>query len=93
MWEKYAGLYAPMVTDNSLAYIELRDCAEILSPLDESIYASMFVNENVYLALSNLSGKPYVLKLSDKWRNRETNQVSDTFTVAHEKLLFLVKER
>ena len=53
-----------MVTENSLAYIELRDCAEILSPIENDVYASMFVNEDVYLVLSNLTGKPYELKLA-----------------------------
>lgn len=92
MWEKYAKLYGPMVTENSLAYIELRDCEEILSSLDENIYASMFVNENVYLAVSNFKGSPYELRLSGKWRNRETGEVSDTFVVENEAILFVVKE-
>ena len=92
MWKKYAKLYDPMVTENSLAYIELRDCGEILSPLDENIYASMFVNEKVYLVVSNFKGRPYELRLSGKWRNRETGEVSDTFTVENKTILFVEKE-
>ncbi len=92
MWEKYSKLYHPMVSENSVAFIELRDSEEILSKLDADIYASMFANEDVYLVLSNLSGKPYELKLQSKWRDRVSGIVSDTFTVENERILFLIKE-
>lgn len=92
MWEKYSKLYHPMVSENSVAFIELCDSEEILSKLDADIYASMFVNEDIYLVLSNLSGKAYELKLQSKWRDRVSGIVSDTFTVENERILFLIKE-
>lgn len=92
VWSKYLDLYRPMVKENSLAYIELRECDEIISSLPEKVYASMFVNEETYLMASNLTDAPYELKLSAKWRNRVTGEVSDSFIIDPEKLCFLVKE-
>ncbi len=91
IWEKYSKLYQPMVTDNSVAYIELRECTEILSSLSNpQIVASMFVNEKIYIVASNLSGKPYELVLKNKWENRETGEVSSKFTIKENDILFLV---
>jgi len=91
IWAKYSALYRPMVTENSIAYIELRSCDAILSPLPQEVYASMFVNEETYLVVSNLTDAPYELVLRDKWRDRVTGEIADTFTVGKEKLLFLCK--
>ena len=88
-WSKYLALYQPMVTENSVAYIELRDCADILSPIPDDVYASMFVNEERFLVLSNFTGKDYELKLASPWTNRQTGVVSDTFTVKNESIIFL----
>ena len=91
IWSKYYALYSPMVTEDSLAYIELRDCEEILSELPQGVYASMFVNEKTYLVISNLTDRPYELTLKSKWRDRVSEKVSDTFVIPKERLLFLVK--
>ena len=88
-WCKYLALYEPMVAENSVAYIELRECADILSPIPDAVYASMFVNESRYLVLSNFTGADYELKLSSAWENRETGAVSDTFVVKNDSIIFL----
>ncbi len=91
-WARYFKLYEPMVTENSLCYMELRNTEAIASPLNEKIYASMFVNESIYLVLSNLTDEPYTLKLNGKWLNRMTGEVSDSFVIQKETLAFFVKE-
>ncbi|MBE6637574.1 MAG: hypothetical protein E7618_07225 [Ruminococcaceae bacterium] len=92
VWTKYMKLYKPMVTENSIAYIELKECDAIRSPLPETTIASMFVNENTYLVVSNVANEPYALQLNGTWRDRETGEVGNTFIVAKERLRFLVKE-
>ena len=91
-WCRYLELYKPMVEENSVAYIELRDCADILSPLPENVYASMFVNEETYLVVSNLTEQPYELVLKDIWEDRQTGHAAKTFHVKPGKLLFLIKK-
>lgn len=89
---KYLALYQPMVAEDSVAYIELRDSAEILSPLPENVFASMFVNEGKYMVVSNLTEKDYTLELRDLWKNRETGTCAKRFTLKSTTILFLVKE-
>ena len=91
LWAKYMKLYKPMVTENSLAYIELRECDAIKSELPERVIASMFVNEQIYLVVSNLEEKAYTLELDGKWRNRITGEVDSCFTIDREALCFLEK--
>jgi len=91
-WAKYYALYAPMVSENSLAYIELRDCKAIKSAVPDRVYASMFVNEDMYLVVSNLSGEPYELVLDGMWKDRVSGRVSDRFMIDKEQLMFLVKQ-
>ncbi|MBE6629326.1 MAG: hypothetical protein E7624_00570 [Ruminococcaceae bacterium] len=91
VWSKYYALYRPMVEENSVAYIELRECDEILSTIPEKLYASMFVNEETYLVASNFTGAPYELKLADTWTNRETNERSNSFIIPDKFILFLKK--
>ena len=88
-WCKYLALYRPMVSENTLAFIELRECADILSPLPEKVYASMFVNESRYLVVSNFTGADYTLKLSTPWINRQSDESANAFTIPHGKILFL----
>ncbi len=91
LWKKYMALYKPMVSENSLAYIELTSSDAILSPFGNGITASMFVNDEVYMVVSNFGNGQYTLRLDGKWKNRVTNEISDTFTVDKNKIVFLVK--
>ena len=90
-WCRYFALYKPMVEPNSIAYIDLSDCADIASALPENVFASMFVNEKRYLVVSNLSGGDYALTLSEPWTDRVSGQTAQSFTIPDGKLLFLVK--
>lgn len=91
-WEKYFALYQPMVAENSVAYLELSECDEILSPLNHQIIASMFVNEEIYLVISNLSDAPYHLQLKEPWQDRVSGVVASEFAIKKEQILFLKKE-
>lgn len=88
-WCHYFALYRPMVEENSVAYIELRESADILSPLTDGIFASMFVNEKRYLVVSNFTGKDYKLELSTPWRDRERDVTDKCFTVKNDSIIFL----
>ena len=91
VWKHYFSLYAPMVTENSLVYVELRQSDYITSPLPEKVYASLFVNEESYLVISNLSGEPYPLALEGEWLDRQSGQKGNRFLIPHGRLCFLKK--
>ncbi|MBQ6845524.1 MAG: hypothetical protein IJO61_00190 [Oscillospiraceae bacterium] len=91
-WARYLALYRPMVEENSVAYIELRECDEILSELPKNIYASMFVNEEKYLVVSNLTETEYTLELRSIWVDRVSKEEKKTFTIRPKEMIFLVKK-
>ena len=90
-WQKYRALYAPMIQDVTLAYLDLQDCSDIVSPLTEGVHGSMFINDVKYLAVSNLSDKPYTLELKEPWTDRDTNVNAKVFAVQPGQLLLLAK--
>lgn len=89
LWKKYQKLYAPMVEEASVAYLEIRECDDILTQLPDNVIASMFVNEERYLVVSNLSDKAYTLQLKDVWVDRESGVEGKQFVIQPEKALFL----
>ena len=70
---------------------EAGELDEILSEIPKRVYASMFVNDETYFAVSNLTGEKYTLKLKGMWKNRETGEVSDSFDIENDGLLLLIK--
>ena len=82
-----------MVEENSVAYIELRDCADILSPLPPNVYASMFVNAATYLVVSNFEEKDYELCLKDVWVDRIDGMKGKVFRITPKSILFLRLDR
>ena len=89
LWKKYLKLYTPMVEEASVVYLEIRECEDILSKLPEEVIATMFVNEEKYLVVSNMSAMPYGLVLRDVWIDRETDLEGKQFTIQPGKALFL----
>lgn len=90
-WKKYRALYAPMTQEVTLAYLDLQECADILSAPAEGVYGSMFVNDVKYLAVANLSDKPYALELAEQWTDRISNENAKAFSVQPGQLLLLEK--
>jgi len=89
IWKKYLKLYAPMVEEASVVYLEIRESEDILSELPEKVIASMFVNEEKYLVVSNLSDEAYALELRDTWIDRESEAEGKSFTIQPGNALFL----
>lgn len=85
-------LYAPMTTENSIAFCEIKKSDDIVSDIPENVFASMFVNEETYLVVSNLTGSDYTLKLSSEWTDRESGTTSDTFEIKNNTIVFLIKK-
>lgn len=88
-WERYRKLYAPMVEENTLAYLDLKESTEILSSLPEDVRVSMFINDVKYLAVSNLSDKPFTLELQAEWTDRIAGISASAFTVPPAQMLLL----
>lgn len=92
-WCRYLALYKPMVAQNSVVYMELRECADILSVLPEHVYASMFVNEEKYMVVSNLTDADYELYMRGRWIDRENKTVGGRFVIKPGTILFLAEDK
>ena len=90
-WCRYLRLYKPMVADETVVFMELRDADLIRSSLPEKVYASLFVSEREYLAVSNMADAPYTLTLRDRWQDRVGGETGDTFTIPAHRMLFLLR--
>ena len=91
-WSKYLALYKPMVTQSSVCYIEVRESEEILSEIPQDVYASLFVNENMYYVISNLGNEPCEITFKNTWLNRESGEAGKTFTIPGGEMIFLIKQ-
>ncbi len=85
----YLRLYTPMVEEGSVVYMELHECEWIKSPIPETLVASMFVNEKIYLTLSNFAGSDETVTLAGLWRDRESGELASRFTVKPDTIRFL----
>ena len=90
-WKKYRALYLPMVQDVTLVYLDLQECADVVSALAEDVHVSMFVCDVKYLAVANLSDKAYTLELKEQWTDRVTKETANIFVIQPGQLLMLAE--
>ena len=88
---KYLKLYKPMVTEESVVRMEIREADFIKSEIPEDVYISLFTNEEQYLLVSNLTDAEYEIELSGVWVNRETSETGNKFIVPVNRMIFLRK--
>lgn len=88
-WFDYLALYRPMVTEDSVAFVNLGENEIFREALPHGVYASLFVNEEVYLTLSNVGEKRQKIELADTWLNRRTGETVRTLDLGYGDLYFL----
>ena len=88
-WFDYLALYRPMVKEDSVALIDIGENGIIKGEIPTGIHASLFVNEDVYLCISNVGQTPQRLVLCDEWLNRETNETVRSVDLGYGELCFL----
>jgi len=74
-WYKLLGIYKQMTKDGSVAFMEVKGKNDFLSaPLTEKMVASIFVNEDIYFALSNLGFSASTILLKTPCENLLTGE-------------------
>ncbi len=92
-WFTYLDLYKPMVEENSIVYIDIKENQMLCHSLPETVHMSLFVNEKCYLCISNLGDKPENIFLVEAWMDRRTNQILRQLTVEPGEIKFLERCR
>jgi hypothetical protein len=90
-WFNYLALYKPMVEENSVCYMNVTESTLTRGALPEKVYMSVFMGNEVYLCLSNLSDTVQTVELQEEWINRETNARQSRFEIPAGGLVFLIK--
>jgi len=85
----YLSMYLPMVADDSVVHMEVRESSFVSSALPDDVVISMFTNEKQYMTVSNLGDSPYTAVLTDEWRDRQRDERGKCFTVPSKKIIFL----
>ena len=88
-WCRYLNLYKPMVQDETIVYMEIRDTDMILSPIPEQVYISLFTSHEEYMVVSNMTNTPYTLETKDLWQDRVGGKTGTQFTIPASRILFL----
>ena len=91
VWCRYLGLYKPMVEDESVVHMDIRETDAVLSPIPNGVYLSQFTNTEDYMVVSNMTDQPYELVLRDTWQDRVSGEVGTRFTVPVNRMLFLIR--
>lgn len=91
LWLHYLDLYKPMVEEGNICHMNIRESVVTMVDLPENVYMSMFTGDEIYLCLSNLSEREHTIMFEEKWENRETGEICDTFIVPVNGLCFLKK--
>ncbi len=91
-WFEYFDLYRPMVEENSICYMDVRDSEITKSPLPDGVHMSLFVNEELYLCISNLGNTPRTIEFVDKWLDRQEGTKLQSLTLNDGQMKFLKME-
>ena len=94
--DRYGGflkLYRPMITDGSLAHVELHKTTLLCrEDVPDDIIATLYTNEKQYLVFTNIGKTPWEAELTDEWTDRVSGKRAKTFTVPPQQIIFLEKE-
>ncbi len=91
-WFEYLKLYKPMVSEDSLCFIDIAEDSGITAVRpDEGIHMSMFVNDECYLCISNLGKKSSTVIFKEKWTDRVTGKCDTAAEIPAGGMVFLRK--
>ena len=90
-WFYYLDLYRPMVTKGSRVYMDIAESTMFYGVLPEGVHATLYVNGEIYLCVSNLSRERKDIVLTETWRDRENGEAVQAFSLGYGEIRFLVK--
>jgi hypothetical protein len=88
-WFHHFDLYLPMVRPGTRTWIDIRECTFLRHESPDSLVASLFVNEEMYLVLANYGGSPIQVASAWRWKDRKSGYATSALTVPPRGILFL----
>jgi hypothetical protein len=88
-WFDCLALYAPMVSEDTVAYVDLTEQSLTVSPASRNLRLSLFVNDEIYLCVSNVGHARESIVLRDAWIDRVSGQTVKSLHLSYGELRFL----
>ncbi len=88
-WFHHFDLYRPMVAEGSRVRIDITATTIFDQPIPDTVTASLFVNDTMYLVLANYGDSSVTLNSPWTWQNRETGDIRQPIQLPPHTLLYL----
>lgn len=88
-WAEYLALYKPMVKENSLCYIDIKESTLTTENVPADVHMSLFINDEKYICISNIGEKAETVVFTEEWIDRRTNKPVRELTIQPDTLYFL----
>lgn len=82
-WYKLLGIYKQMTKEGSVVFMEAKGRNEFVgAPLPKKVVASIFVNDGLYIAFSNLGFESCTIDLNESWEDMLTGKTVESVALA-----------
>ena len=71
-WAQYLKLYLPMVEENNICHLNVRESTLIKGKMPEQVYMSLFTGVEQYLCMSNLGAQEEKIVFDGFWQDCES---------------------
>lgn len=90
-WAEYLKLYKPMVKENGICYIDIKESSLLKIKSSPNIHISLFINEQKYICMSNLGNKEETVVFNELWFDRISKNITDKVTLKPYSIHFLTE--
>ena len=88
-WAEYLKLYKPMVTEDSVCFLDITESTITQNQVSPDVHISLFINEEKYICMSNLGDKEETVAFAEDWIDRETGMLMREVKIQPDQVLFL----
>ena len=93
LWARYLKLYKPMVEENNICHLNVRESTLVKGEMPEDVYMSLFTGVRQYICISNLGNKEEKLVLDGLWQDCETGERLNEITLVPKRVRFIKKAK
>lgn len=90
-WFYYLNLYKPMVEENNVCYLDIKDSTLTKKTPSDNICMSLFTGVEQYICISNLGKYDETVAFNDRWEDCETGEPLTELVLSPNRVRFLKK--
>lgn len=90
-WFYYLDLYKPMVEENNVCYLDIKESTLTKTKPSDDVCPSLFTGVEQYICMSNLGKSDETVVFNEKWIDRESGEVMTEVVLKPNRVRFLKK--